>query len=225
MKNLSFLGFDKYCACSTGRIYSLRSGSYLVPVLQANGYCQVTLSQDGRRRNFSVHRLIASAYMETDDERQIVNHKDGNKQNNKLSNLEWVTQQENVHHAILTGLRCGTRNPDRSLTDETVHIICKLIQDSWRNKDIADALGVEHQIVAGIRFGATYQEISCEYNFTDILPSRRKLSVEKLVGICEMLQDKKSYTEICKVHEVSSATVSKIKNRKSGIYISKNYNF
>lgn len=225
MKNLSFLGFDKYCACSTGRIYSLRSGSYLVPVLQANGYCYVTLSQDGKRNNHSVHRLIAMAYMETTPERNIVNHIDGNKQNNKLSNLEWVTQQENIHHALATGLMRGTRNPDRSLDDETVHIICKFIQDSWRNKDIADALSIHHQIVAQIRFGQTYQEISCEYNFRDILPSRRKLSTEKLVGICEMLQDNKSYMEICKVHQISSATVSKIKNRKSGIYISKNYNF
>lgn len=225
MKNLSFLGFDKYCACSTGRIYSLRSERYLVPVLQSNGYCHVTLSQDGNRNTFSVHRLIALAYLGNDEERQIVNHIDGNKQNNRLDNLEWVTQQENVHHAILTGLRRGTRNPDRTLDDETAHLVCKLIQDSWRNKDIASALGIEHTTVASIRFGSTYQEISCEYNFTDILPSRRKISTEKLEDICQMLQDNFSYNEICKKHNVSSATVSKIKNRKCGIYISKNYKF
>ena len=225
MKNLSFLGFDKYCACSTGKIYSLRSGSYLQPVLQANGYCQVSLSQDGNRKNFQVHRLIALAYLHCNDDSLVVNHKDGNKQNNKLENLEWVTQQENVHHAIITGLRKGTRNPDRSLDDETVHIICKLIQDSWRNKDIASAVSVDSQIVAAIRFGQTYQEISCEYDFHNILPSRRKLSTEKLEAVCQMLQDNCSYMEICKKLEISSATVSKIKNRKSGIYISKNYSF
>lgn len=225
MKNLSFVGFDKYCACSTGQIYSIRSGSYLQPVLQSTGYMQVTLSQDGTRKNFSVHRLIAMAYMEIPEGSDIVNHKDGNKQNNKLLNLEWCTQQENVHHAILTGLRKGTRNPDRSLDDETAHCVCKLIQDSWRNKDIAETLEISSQIVANIRFGRDYQEISCEYNFTEILPSRRKLSIEKLVGICEMLQDNKSYNEICRVYDISSATVSKVKNRKSGIYISKNYKF
>lgn len=225
MKNLSFIGFDKYCACSTGKIYSIRSGSYLQQVTQSNGYCHITLSQDGVRKNFSVHRLVAMAYLEASEEANVVNHKDGNKQNNRLDNLEWVTQQENVHHAIMVGLRKGTRNPDRSLDDETAHIICKLIQDSWRNKDIADTVGIDQQIIATIRLGQTYQEISCEYDFTEILSSRRKLSTEKLIAICEMLQDNKSYNDICRVHKVSSATVSKIKNRKTGIYISKNYKF
>lgn len=225
MKNLSFLGFDKYCACSTGKIYSLRSNTYLKSVVQRNGYCQVTMSQDGYRKNFSVHRLIAMAYFGTDDADLVVNHKDGNKQNNRLDNLEFVTQKENVHHAIMIGLRVGTRNPDRELSDEVVHIVCKLLQDSWRNTDIADALSIKREVVANIRYGSIYQEISCEYDFNNVLPSRRKLSTEKLVGICEMLQDKKSYSEICKKYDVSSVTVHKIKYRKSGIFISKNYNF
>lgn len=225
MKNLSEIGFDKYCACPSGRIYSLRSGRYLRQVVQANGYCQVTLCQDGKRSNFLVHRLIAIAFIPNPQDKPTVNHINGNKQDNSLVNLEWMTQQEQVHHSILTGLRYGTRNPDRSLDDEKAHQVCKLIADSWRNKDIAEAIGIDQQIVANIRYGKDYQEIACEYDFNNILPSRRKISVEKLTRICELLEKGKSYREIRLEVDVSSAAISKIKNRKHGIYISQSFNF
>ena len=225
MKNLSIIGYDKYCACRSGRIYSLRSGRFLEPVLQSNGYLHVTLSQDGKRNNFPVHRLIAIAFLPNNEDKPTVNHIDGNKQNNELLNLEWATQKEQIHHALINGLMSGTRNPDRSLSDEVVHLICKLIQDNWRNKDIASSLNVSSQIVANIRFGTDYQDIASEYEFRGLLPSRRKLSIDKLITVCEMLEAGKNYNEIRNVTGCSPNTISKIKNRKSGIYISQNYNF
>lgn len=225
MKNLSEIGFDKYCACRSGRIYSLRAGRYLTPVVQKSGYCHVTLSQDGKKSNFLVHRLIAIAFIPNPDEKPTVNHKDGNKQNNSLGNLEWMTQKEQIHHALLTGLMGGTRNPDRALDDEQAHQVCKLIADSWRNKDIAQAMNIDQQLVANIRYGKDYQEISCEYDFNNILPSRRKMSVEKLTRICELLEEGKKYSEIRSEVDVSTSAISTIKNRKHGIYISQNFNF
>lgn len=225
MKNLSFIGYDKYCACRNGSIYSIRSGRFLIPVVQNNGYCHVTLSQDGRRNNFSVHRLIAKSFIPNTECKQTVNHKDGNKQNNCVDNLEWHTQQEQIHHALAIGLMNGTRNPDRSISDETAHTICKYISDSWRNKDIASVLGVDAGLVARIRYGTDYNDISCEYDFKNILPSRRKLNIDKLIRICEMLQEGKSYKDIRSEVGVSTATISNIKRRKNGIHISQNYEF
>lgn len=226
MKNLGFLGFDKYAASSCGRIYSIRSGRFLSPVEQITGYLMVTLSQDGNKRGFLVHRLIAMAFFGLPNEDTLqVNHKNGNKTDNRASNLEWMTPQENVQHSVITGLRCSVKNPYRSLDDETVHKVCQLIEDSWRNKDISEALGVKQSIIANIRFGHDYFDISSQYDFSNTLPSRRKLSTDKLIKICEMLQDKKSYAEIAKEVCVSSATISNIRRRKTGIYISKNYKF
>lgn len=225
MKNLSNIGFDKYCVCPSGKIYSLRSGKFLIPVVQKTGYCQVTLSQDGVKKGFLVHRLIAEALIPNPENKPTVNHEDGNKQNNSVNNLTWMTYQENTHHAYITGLAAGTRNPDRSLPDETVHKICQLLADSWRNKDIAASCGVDPQIVANIRHRQDYYDISCEYDFVNVLPSRRKLCTLKLIRVCELLELNKNYSEIRKETGVPSSTISRIKNRKAGVYISNNYEF
>jgi uncharacterized protein YerC len=215
-----------YAACPSGKIYSIRSGKFLNQVQQRTGYYQVTLSQDGKRDNFLVHRIIAMCFIERKDEAQNqVNHKSGNKADNSIGNLEWMTCQENIQHAYDTGLASGTRNPDRSLSDEEAHKVCQFIEDSWRNKDIATAMGINQQIVANIRFGKDYQDIAEQYNFKDTLPSRRKISTEKLIRICELLAQGNNLSEVAKQVDVSSATVSKIRNRKSGVYISKNYKF
>lgn len=75
------------------------------------GYAQVALTKGLERKSYGVHRLVLIAFSEhlTDDEvRELqVNHIDGNKLNNVLPNLEWVTPAENVHHAIKTKLRHG----------------------------------------------------------------------------------------------------------------------
>lgn len=225
MNSLDIIGYDQYAACSSGKIYSIRAGRFLQPTIGRMGYCEVTLSQDGKRNNFSVHRLVAIAYIDNPDDAPVVNHKDGDKTNNRLSNLEWMTYQENSQHAVDTGLRVGTRNPDRSLDDETAHKVCQLLEDNWRNKDIAALLNIKHTIVGNIRFGRDYADISCEYNVRGTLPSRRKICTEKLIRICEMLEDGYTYNEIADEVSISTSTISKIKHRKSGIYISKDYKF
>lgn len=225
LKNLDFLGFDKYAACTTGKIYSIRSGRYLKETTNPNGYRMVTLSQDGKRENLLVHRLVCMAFLSNDEDKPNVNHKNGIRHDNKIENLEWVTQQENIQHAHETGLKKKFINEYRHLSDETAHMICKLIADSWRNKDIANLLNIEQQFVADIRLGTRYPDISSQYDFSEVLPSRRKLSTEKLVKICEMLQDGNSYGKIREATGVSLATVGKIKHRVTGRYISDSYKF
>jgi len=58
------------------------------------------LSKNNRRRNIPIHRLIATAFIENIDNKPQVNHIDGNKKNNNISNLEWCTASENMRHAI-----------------------------------------------------------------------------------------------------------------------------
>lgn len=228
MKNLEFLGFKDYCVDKSGRVYSIKSCMFLKPQQQRTGYYTVALRNEFEIKTVSVHRIVAMAYIPNPDGKPQVNHKNGDKSDNNVDNLEWMTSKENVQHAHDTGLARGTRNPDRELSDEVAHNVCKLIRDSWRNKDIAELLGIKSQVVADIRWGKSYQEVSCEYDFSGTLPSRRKIEIPKLIKICEMLSEnnpKNTLKLIAETVGCSVMTVRAVKMRKSGIYISCNYNF
>ncbi|UOW66895.1 NUMOD4 motif-containing HNH endonuclease [Paraclostridium bifermentans] len=68
------------------------------------GYLKVNLYGKDKHINMQVHRLVAQAFIPNQENKPQVNHKDGNKQNNKINNLEWVTNQENIIHAHKNGL-------------------------------------------------------------------------------------------------------------------------
>lgn len=68
------------------------------------GYLILTLSKNGITENKKIHRLVAQAFIPNRDLKPAVNHKDGNKTNNNVENLEWVSHSENTRHAYKTGL-------------------------------------------------------------------------------------------------------------------------
>lgn len=87
----------------------VRNSTTLQPIkinIRPTGYCYVTIGSrsDNTRRCVSLHRLVAKYFCIGFNENLVVNHIDGDKGNNKASNLEWVTQKENVLHAHKLGL-------------------------------------------------------------------------------------------------------------------------
>jgi hypothetical protein len=86
-------------------------GYYLLScTVHSNGYRYATLMDDGKSKKFSVQRLVASAFIENQERKRCVNHINGDKLNNQVSNLEWATHSENANHAFQTGLRKGVAN-------------------------------------------------------------------------------------------------------------------
>jgi hypothetical protein len=82
-----------------------RKGTIIKPSLKQNGYLQVGLRMHSKRKWIGVHRLVAIHFIENPNNKPQVNHIDGNKQNNTINNLEWVTAKENQNHATKLGLR------------------------------------------------------------------------------------------------------------------------
>lgn len=74
-------------------------GKFLKPETQKTGYQRVTLCNKGKTKRFLLHRLVALVHIPNPDNKPCVNHKDGNKQNNAVDNLEWVTYSENEYHS------------------------------------------------------------------------------------------------------------------------------
>lgn len=79
--------------------YSTRIPNKILVGGKIDGYKSVSLSKDNKQKTFLVHRLVCLAFLPNPDNKDLVNHKDSNRDNNNLSNLEWVTQRENTCHS------------------------------------------------------------------------------------------------------------------------------
>lgn len=91
--------------------------------INRGGYHQVRIWPSGAQRTVSVHRLVALAFIENPNNFSDVNHKDGNKTNNMVENLEWISRSGNVLHAISTGLQkinVGEKHGNSKLTNSAV---------------------------------------------------------------------------------------------------------
>lgn len=103
-------GFEGlYGATSDGKIYKLKDGKPFkrIGIPRTNGrhnYTSTSLYKDGKKHDVMVHRIIAETFIPNPNNFQCVNHKDGDKHNNNVDNLEWVTYSENTQHAVDHGL-------------------------------------------------------------------------------------------------------------------------
>lgn len=98
----NYVGY--YQVSSYGRVKNIKTGNILTGDINNNGYKRVCLYTPVKKR-FFIHRLVAYHFCEGYQDNLVVNHKDGNKQNNKADNLEWITRSENDLHAYKLNLR------------------------------------------------------------------------------------------------------------------------
>lgn len=89
-----------YAVDADGRVFNLRTGKEKKPTIGNHGYLAVDLFKNGQRKTLLVHRLVAEAFIPNPHKKRTVNHKDGNKLNNRISNLEWATHSENHKHSF-----------------------------------------------------------------------------------------------------------------------------
>lgn len=125
-----------------------------------NGYHAVTLVKDGVVTQTFLHRIVAKAFKKNPKNKPCVNHKDGNKSNNKSTNLVWATYLENQRHADATGLRDirGEKNGRAKLSREDVSTILKL-QETKTVSEIAKSYNVTYQNISLILKGKSWLSI------------------------------------------------------------------
>lgn len=126
--DFSFIPGNKFFAVSRdGRVFNLKANREAA-VHRTNGYCFVNVNDNGTTKNYYIHRLVALAFipvplevLEKTDNPEI-NHKDGNKENNAASNLEWVTSLQNIRHAIENDLASFQKVLARNIETDEIRI-------------------------------------------------------------------------------------------------------
>jgi hypothetical protein len=143
---ISNLGRVKSC----NRLVRNKSGrryvkeKMLKPTIDKCGYYKVNLNRHNKRKTFKIHKLVADQFLIKD---QCVNHIDGNKLNNTLDNLEYVTYSKNSIHAREMGLvksKNGENSPLCKIDDQTIDVIKKLSKSGATNRQIGKYFGVSY---------------------------------------------------------------------------------
>lgn len=118
-------GYKYYAITTYGRVWSYRRGIWLSQSKSKKGYMYVSLSENGKSRNFRVHRLVAIAFLLNYDYLPQVNHKDEDKTNNHVSNLAWISAKDNVNY--------GTANARRR-EKLGITVVCFETGETWQSK-------------------------------------------------------------------------------------------
>lgn len=151
-----------------GRVYSEISKRYLKPFPNPQGYMLIDISHNKKTYTRQVHRLVAIAFIPNPNNLETVNHKNGDKSDNAVTNLEWMTRLDNVRHAWNTGLakpRYGTDNPANVYTEEQVHQVCEMLESGeLKGAEIARRCGVSVYLISDIKFNGKWKHISKLYD-------------------------------------------------------------
>lgn len=219
-----------YFACEDGHIYNA-SGRKLKPRPQRDGYLMISIWQkgEGKSKNLTVHRLIALTFIENPDNLPCVNHIDGDKQNNKVENLEWVTYSRNSKHSFELGLQTPMRGFDnpKAHSKEKVHEVCRLLQEGYRNVDIAKITGVHSSFVKSVRAGKAGVEVSKDYNFSS-KSRQRTLSEDTVRWVCNKILEGYKNVEIAAMStnpRITRQFVNAVRNQWVYKDITQQYNF
>lgn len=125
--------YSRYRVCRNGGIYSIAHAKFISSSVTKKGYLSVDLvTDDGTVGDTLAHRLVAKAFLPLIDGKDFVNHIDGDKANNDVSNLEWCTVSENNYHAVNTGLYASKMRTIKVSTDDgiTWHNFASIVEAS-----------------------------------------------------------------------------------------------
>jgi hypothetical protein len=169
-------GFENLCLDELGQPYQKEGDCFVkLTISSTSTYDRVSVSVDGKKIRYHVHVLMAITFLDLDltlhgikSDSLQVDHKDGNKRNNSLSNLEVVTKKENYDRALKAGRyskngyasKGSAKKSLRRFSEEDVALIKQLRSAGLSYRKIAEKFGCNHLAVYQIIKGSTYQDLS-----------------------------------------------------------------
>lgn len=157
--------WGQYFVDIDGSVYN-RYGLKLKPQKQYKGYLVLGLRADGRSITKGIHRLVAETYLDNPNNLSDVDHIDGDRTNNHLSNLRWLSHGDNIKHSYDSGRRSATgTNNARCKSDlSDIHNICFLLERGYTSVCIRD-MGFRYELVRTIKTRQNWRTISNSYHF------------------------------------------------------------
>lgn len=156
--------------------------------LNDSGYPCCSLTINGKDYTVTIHRLVVMTFIPNPENKPCVNHINGNKENNSVKNLEWVTHKENTKHAIDTGLfnPKSTENRARGINagkniynEKQIREVCELLQKGYGATKISRMTDVSADNIWSIKNGENWKHISCIY---DIKRPKKRIPLDEEIA-------------------------------------------
>lgn len=140
---------------------SFRLGQKLIKFkIGTTGYYSFTMCKNGGRKDSLVHRIVALAFIPNPNNYPYINHKNLNKLDNRVDNLEWCTQKINIHHAIENNCIPRFYGEDTSGAKLSNEMVMEILNAEGRFGDIAKKYGISRGNVGYIKSGKTWSSVT-----------------------------------------------------------------
>ena len=151
-----------YQICTMGRVRSVRNNVILKSKIERNGYERVILSTNNIPKGYFIHRLVANAFIPNPDNLPQVNHKDENKANNRVDNLEWCDGKYNINYGTGTRRR-QLANTNGKLSKPVLQYTLEgIFIKEWKSTmDVQRNLGFDHPNISRCCRG----KYACAYGY------------------------------------------------------------
>lgn len=161
-----------YKVSNYGRVMNSKTGLIRKISISTTGYPATSFSYNGLKYYKKIHRLVAIAFLDNPDNKQFINHKDGNKENNHFTNLEWCTFQENIRHAFQNNLMIpasGENSHKSKLKNHEVLSIIELHKNGHSQRNIASKFKISRRNVRSIIYGKSWLKVTNQLVSKNIL--------------------------------------------------------